>query len=84
MCKKIMIRIRKNAFKILGIIIGILVIVTILLLIRRLCLFNNIIHQVNEALWVVFFVGLTELAFLMLVASKYKSADPNKVKERDR
>ena len=75
-------KVRKGAFKTLGIVIGVLIIITIILLIGRFCLWNGIAHQVNEALWVVLFVGLTELAFLTLVASKYKSAEPNKVKRQ--
>ena len=39
-----------------------------------------IVQQIKEALIVVFFVALTELLFLQIVAKNYISADPNKVK----
>jgi hypothetical protein len=41
---------------------------------------TNLHHNISESLWVILFVGLTELAFLQIVAKNYISADPNNVK----
>ncbi len=70
--------IRHNAFKTLGIILGIVIILTIIMLISGYCI--PVLHQTIEALWVVLFIAITEFTFLQVVAKKYKSADPNKVK----
>jgi hypothetical protein len=37
-------------------------------------------YQIKEAIIVVFFVALTELVFLEIVAKNYISANPNKIK----
>ena len=71
-------QVRANAFKTLGIVAGTLVLVSIVMLAIGYCL--PVRHQTTEALWVVFWVAVTELTFLMVVAKNYKSADPNKVK----
>ena len=71
-------QVRTNAFKTLGIVAGTLVLVSIVMLAIGYCL--PVRHQTTEALWVVFWVAVTELTFLMVVAKNYKSADPNKVK----
>jgi len=70
--------VRSTAFKTLGIVVGVLVLISITMLIIGYCL--PVRHQTIEALWVVLFVALTEFTFLQVVASRYKSADPNKVK----
>jgi len=70
--------VRSNAFKTLGIVVGVLVFISASMLIIGYCL--PVRHQTIEALWVVLFVALTEFTFLQVVASRYKSADPNKVK----
>lgn len=70
--------VRSTAFKTLGIVVGVLVLVSVTMLIIGYCL--PVRHQTMEALWVVLFVALTEFTFLQVVASRYKSADPNKVK----
>lgn len=70
--------VRSSAFKTLGIVVGVLVFISASMLIIGYCL--PVRHQTIEALWVVLFVALTEFTFLQVVASRYKSADPNKVK----
>lgn len=70
--------VRSTAFKTLGIVVGVLILVSVTMLIIGYCL--PVRHQTMEALWVVLFVALTEFTFLQIVASRYKSADPNKVK----
>ena len=70
--------VRSTAFKTLGIVVGALILVSVTMLIIGYCL--PVRHQTMEALWVVLFVALTEFTFLQVVASRYKSADPNKVK----
>ena len=69
---------RGKAFKVLTIVIVGMILMVILLLGLGYCL--NIQHNVSESLWVILFVGLTELAFLQIVAKNYISADPNNVK----
>lgn len=69
---------RRKAFKILGMVIGALVLLVIIMLIVGYCM--PIRHNVSEALWVILFVGITEFAFLQLIAKNYISADPNDVK----
>ena len=69
---------RATAFKALSIVIITLIAVVILLLSLGYCL--NIQHNVSESLWVIVFVGITELAFLQIVARNYISADPNNIK----
>ena len=62
----------------LGVTAGVLVISTIALLMAGFCI--QILYEVKEALWVVLFVGITELVFLSVIAKSYISADPNAVK----
>ncbi len=69
---------RRKAFIVLGVTAGVLVISTIALLMAGFCI--PVLHEVNEALWVVLFVGITELVFLSVIAKNYISADPNSVK----
>ena len=70
--------IRRKAFIVLGVTAGVLVISTIALLMAGFCI--QILYEVREALWVVLFVGITELVFLSVIAKSYISADPNAVK----
>ena len=70
--------IRRKAFIVLGVTAGVLVISTIALLMAGFCI--QILYEVKEALWVVLFVGITELLFLSVIAKSYISADPNAVK----
>ena len=70
--------IRRKAFIVLGVTAGVLVISTIALLMAGFCI--QILYEVKEALWVVLFVGITELVFLSVIAKSYISADPNAVK----
>ena len=70
--------VRVTAFTSLGIVVASLIVITSIMLVIGYCL--PVRHQTIEALWVVLFVALTELAFLQLVAKNYISADPNKIK----
>lgn len=70
--------VRVTAFTSLGIVVASLIVISVVMLVIGYCL--PIRHQTIEALWVVLFVALTELAFLQIVAKNYISADPNKVK----
>ena len=56
----------------------IVIVFCVIVLLLGFCL--PIVQQLKEALIVVFFVALTELLFLQIVAKNYISADPNKVK----
>jgi hypothetical protein len=69
---------KKKAIKYLSITLLVLIALTFIMIIIGYCL--PIKYQIIEALWVVFFVALTELTFLTFIAKKYISADPNKVK----
>jgi len=69
---------RRKAFLVLGVTAGVLVISTIALLMAGFRI--PVLYEVKEALWVVLFVGLTELVFLSVIAKSYISADPNTVK----
>jgi hypothetical protein len=69
---------KNKAIKYLSITLSIVIILTIIVIIIGYCL--PVKNQIKEALWVVLFVGLTELTFLTLIAKNYISADPNKVK----
>lgn len=71
-------KIQRKSFMILLISVIVLIISTVILLLIGYCL--PVYKQSVEALWVVLFVGITELTFLQLITKKYKSADPNKVK----
>jgi hypothetical protein len=70
--------IRKDAFKILGIVLGSLVLVSSVILVAGFCL--PVRRQTIDALWVVMWVAITEFIFLNVVAKNYRSAHPNKVK----
>lgn len=61
----------------------IIAILGVILLVNIFILFNICIpleYQIKEAMIVIIFVGLTELSFLQLIASKYISANPNDIK----
>jgi hypothetical protein len=70
--------IRNKSFKILLIVVSVLTALSALFLVLGFCI--PILYEIKEALWIVFFVGLTELTFLTVIAKNYISADPNKVK----
>mgnify|MGYP000856141188 FL=1 len=70
--------VRSSAFKILSVVLIILVVIVSILMVVGYC--TNLHHNISESLWVILFVGLTELAFLQIVAKNYISADPNNVK----
>jgi hypothetical protein len=69
---------RKKAFIILGVVFVLLIILIIILLMSGFCI--SIKYETKEALWIILFIGLTELAFLSFIAKSYISADPNSVK----
>jgi len=69
---------RRKAFLVLGVTAGVLVLSTIALLMAGFCI--PVLYEIKEALWVVLFVGLTELVFLSVIAKGYISANPNAVK----
>jgi len=56
----------------------IIIILCIIVLLLGYCL--PLIYQIKEATIVVFFVALTELMFLEIIAKNYISANPNKIK----
>ena len=69
---------RKKAFKYLIISLVSLIVLTIVMISIGYCV--PVAYQIKEGLWVVLFVALTEFSFLTIIASKYISADPNKIK----
>lgn len=61
----------------------VIAILGVILLVNIFIFFNICMpleYQIKEAMIVIIFVGLTEFAFLQLVASKYIAADPNDIK----
>jgi hypothetical protein len=70
--------VKKKAFNSLTTVISILIIMSVFILLIGFCV--PIQYQIKEAMLVVIFVGLTELTFLEVIAKKYISANPNKVK----
>jgi predicted PurR-regulated permease PerM len=71
-------KVRMLALKSLSGVIGLVVAAAIVILVTGFCL--PIVTQVQDAMLVVIFIGLTELAFLQIIAKNYISADPNRVK----
>lgn len=67
--------VKMKAFKSLVVSISI---ITLFILLVGFC--APVKHQIKEAILIVVFVGITEYAFLQLIAKNYISADPNKVK----
>ena len=70
--------VRGQALRTMSIVVGTMVVVSGLTVVVGYCI--PLRHQVIEALWIIVFVGLTELVFLQVIAKNYISADPNKVK----
>jgi hypothetical protein len=70
--------IKKTGFISLIVVVGITLLITIGFLLFGYCI--PIISEIKELLWVVLFVGLTELVFLLVIAKNYISADPNYVR----
>lgn len=61
----------------------VIAILGVILLVNIFIFFNICMpleYQIKEAMIVIIFVGLTEFAFLQLIASKYIAADPNDIK----
>jgi hypothetical protein len=71
--------VQSNAFKTLGIVLS--VSIGILALLWSLGFCFPMPSHIKEALIITFFVAVTELSFLTFIASKYKAADPNKIRE---
>jgi len=71
-------KIKLTALHSLIMMISVTVGVCILILLLSFCI--PITQQIKEAMLVVIFIGMTEFTFLQLIARKYISADPNKVK----
>jgi hypothetical protein len=71
--------IKTNSYKLIGYIVTGVVVLCLIVLTLGYCL-PNLINQFNQAVFVVFFIGLTELLFLNLITKKYISANPNKIK----
>lgn len=71
-------KVRTRAYKTLATVIGLVVLTSMGMIILGYCL--PLGKHVREAMWVVVFVGLTELLFLELVAKRYISASPNAIK----
>jgi hypothetical protein len=69
---------KNKAFKYLIISLVSLIILTIVMIVIGYCI--PVTYQIKEGLWVVLFVALTEFSFLTIIASKYISADTNKIK----
>lgn len=67
-----------KAFKLLVAVIILIVAISSIILLLGFCV--QIGTHVKEAMLVVIFVGITEFAFLMIIAKNYISADPNRVK----
>ena len=70
--------VKMKAFGSLMTVIAVVVIIAIITIISGFCI--PIQYQMKEAMLIVVFVGMTELVFLELIAKRYISADPNKVK----
>jgi hypothetical protein len=71
-------KIRTSSLTLLSGVLTGLIILTSVLLLLGFCI--PVQKQIVSALWVLLFIALCELVFLELIASRYKSADPNKVK----
>ncbi len=69
---------KKKAFTYLSVTIVVIVVIAFTLISLGYCI--PISSQVIEAAYVVAFVGITELVFLKVIASRYISADPYEVK----
>ena len=71
--------IQSATYKKIYIVLIVLVVLSFIGILFGYCL--PIAKEIYGALWVVFFVGITELVFLEIIAKNYISADPNKVRK---
>lgn len=71
--------IQSATYKKIYIVLIVLVVLSFMGILFGYCL--PIAKEIYSALWVVFFVGITELVFLEIIAKNYISADPNKVRK---
>lgn len=71
-------KVKSSTYKKILYVLIIIVILCIIVLLLGYCL--PLMYQIKEAIIVVFFVALTELVFLEIVAKNYISANPNKIK----
>lgn len=71
--------IQSATYKKIYIVLIVLVVLSFIGILFGYCL--PIAKEIYSALWVVFFVGITELVFLEIIAKNYISADPNKVRK---
>lgn len=71
-------QVKQTALKSLGIVAGSVILMIITLLLLGYCI--PIMDHIKEAMIIVVFVGLTEFAFLELVAKNYIAASPNNIK----
>ena len=70
---------RNKTYKSL-IVIGIIIIL-VFLIIRMTQVNICLSYQLKEALWLVFFIGITEYVFLTVIGRRYISIQPNEVKK---
>jgi len=71
-------KVKSSTYKKIFYVLIIIIILCIIVLLLGYCL--PLIYQIKEATIVVFFVALTELMFLEIIAKNYISANPNKIK----
>lgn len=71
-------KIIKKAYKSVIIFTVIIILFILMFLLLGYCL--NLRYDIKEAFIIMIFVGITELIFLKIIASKYISANPNAVK----
>ena len=71
-------KIRTGSLTLLSAVLAGLILVTCILLIFGVCI--PVKQHIVSSLWVLLAIALCELAFLQLIAKRYRSADPNKVK----
>jgi hypothetical protein len=71
-------KVKSSTYKKIFYVLIIIIILCIIVLLLGYCL--PVMYQIKEATIVVFFVALTELMFLEIIAKNYISANPNKIK----
>jgi ABC-type glycerol-3-phosphate transport system permease component len=71
--------VKTKAYKTLIIVLSIVISILVILMIAGYCL--SIPRRLKDALIVTFFVALTELTFLKVIASRYIASDPNDIKK---
>ena len=74
------IAIRNKAFILLGIVLGILLLVSLILYLTKHCIPFQI--HIQDALIVVIFVAITEMLFLTIITKNYWSVDPGQVRSQ--